>query len=198
MNDGNMNQSGNEWEELKQKKEAIAKKKENGSKPDVAKVDEVKKADTKPETKADTKADTKAETSARLSKGEIETLEYFCNLPVERRKALLDDNGIEFATFEFAVLAHQAEALEDEELAIEKMLAEQAPKKAGEKMNLLENRYRASIEAFAKKGITPVMMATHLTAVERKNYPKRPKMWRFTPAMVSRFMKDNDIITEKK
>lgn len=134
---------------------------------------------------------TKAE--VKLNKMEVEILTYFSNLPTNRQKQMIDDHDIDFAKFMSAVSAHKREALEDDRVAVEKMLAEVAPKKAGEKWNLLDVRYRVSIKSFGEQGLTPVMIANHLTDVERENYPKRPKSWSFTPGMLSRFMKENDI-----
>jgi hypothetical protein len=134
----------------------------------------------------------------KLSRRRIDVLQYFSNLPVNRQLSLMEEHGIDFAKLAEAVSQHRKSALVDEELAVEKMLTERSPNRIGEKAALLEMRYRASIEVFAKRGLTPVMIATHLSKVERKNYPRRAKDWCFTPAMIGRFMKDNGIAVVKK
>jgi hypothetical protein len=138
------------------------------------------------------------EMASKLSRRRIDVLQYFSNLPVNRQLSLIEDQGIDFAKFDEGVSKHRKSALVDEELAVEKMLTERSPNSVGEKAALLNTRYRASIERFAKHGLTPVMIATHLSEVERKNYPRRAKGWCFTPAMIGRFMKDNGIAIVKK
>lgn len=133
----------------------------------------------------------------KLSKLQIDVLNYFSNLPINRQLSLIVEHAISFEKIAEAVAEHRKSALEEEEFAVEKMLAEHSPNRAGEKTALLETRYRASIERFARRGLTPVMIATHLSEVERKNYPKRAKDWCFTPAMIGRFMRDNGIVVAR-
>ena len=152
----------------------------------------------KPETPVDVKKDKELEKEpTKLSKLQIEVLQYFSNLPPNRQLSLLEENDIDYVKFAEAVAKHRKSALTDDNIAVEKMFAEQAPSKSGEKSALLETRYKASIERFAKRSLTPAMIAMHLTEVERGNYPKRPKSWKFTPAMVAKFMKDNGIDVTK-
>lgn len=134
-----------------------------------------------------------AKVTASLTKLQIDVLQYFCNLPINRQVAMLEESEIDLVKIAEAVSKHRKAALEDVELAVEKMLAEQAPNRSGEKSALLETRYRVNIERFAAHGLTAAMIAKHLSEVERGNYPRRPKSWRFTPAIVGKFMKDNGI-----
>jgi hypothetical protein len=159
------------------------------------------------ETKKEKSADKKSEKDpvldsvkdpVMLTKLQVDVLRYFSNLPANRQVLLLEESAIEFVSLAEAVSKHRKSALEDDDIAVEKMLAEQAPNKAGERTALLDTRYRASIERFAKRGLTPAMIAKHLSEVERGNYPKRAKTWKFTPAIIGKFMKDNEIEIIKK
>ncbi len=163
--------------------------------------EEVKLDEVKPEFPASVEIKKEKQSSAKEqpkpTKLQIDVLQYFSNLPTNRQVSLIEENDVDFVKLAEAVANHRKAALEEDEIAIEKMLADQAPNKSGEKSALLETRYKASIERFAKRGLTPAMISKHLTEVERGNYPKRGKNWRFTPAIIGKFMKDNGIEVNK-
>ena len=128
-----------------------------------------------------------------------EIMKYFSMLPVNRQLEMMKANDISVDKFITAVSAHRRQSLTDEEAAIEKMKAKQkSSAKANEKYELLRLRYHGSIKRFAEAGLTPVLIAEHLSEVERSNYPKRPRNWKFTPAMIKKFMMDNNMAVAKR